>query len=42
VEEFGYILVGAGSPGCVIAARLSQDLSTRVLLEAGGLRRTAP
>ena len=36
-DLFDYVIVGAGSAGCLLANRLSADPNTRVLLiEAGG------
>jgi choline dehydrogenase len=40
-EAFDYVIVGAGTAGCVLASRLSADGKTRVLLlEAGGSDQT--
>jgi choline dehydrogenase len=41
-ERFDYVIVGAGSAGCVLANRLSADPRTRVLLLEAGQKDTNP
>ena len=41
MDEFDYVIVGAGTAGCVLASRLTEDGKTTVLLlEAGGSDRS--
>ena len=38
IESYDYILVGAGTAGCVLANRLTDDCASRVLLHEAGPR----
>lgn len=42
-REFDYIVTGAGSAGCVVASRLTEDPQiTACLLEGGGAGQKCP
>ena len=41
-EIFDYVVVGGGTAGCVVAARLTEDRGTRVVLVEAGAAEPVP
>lgn len=42
MDTFDYVVVGAGSAGCVVAARLSEDADVTVAVVEAGSRQLPP
>ena len=41
-KDYNYIIVGAGSAGCAVANRLSENFNNDVLFSVGGVKDNYP